>query len=265
MKQLKRFVITFAAALFCFVPFLSSSMTVHADGPVTYYLKYVESLGEWRHQTGTWDDNAYHSDLYSLTQNIKDGDLLVIDGNSSIKLSVDVNLNNLTIVNSTGAVVAAKSIENFYAINNSVSAISGDITNAEVYDACTVNFNNSIKNLKLLSYTNDLLQQTVYVVGTVDTLTASGKSYTHYTLYNFAANTLRVEAGELKTDAANFSSTASTTTAATTTTTATTTTNSASDEYDDVPKTGDVRVNPLWFVGIATICLAGSYALKKRA
>ena len=34
-------------------------------------------------------------------------------------------------------------------------------------------------------------------------------------------------------------------------------------KYDDVPKTADSRFNPLWLVGLAAVCFAGSLGIKK--
>ena len=94
----------------------------------------------------------------------------------------------------------------------------------------------------------------------------SGKDYKHFEFYNFAANTLRIEEGELKTEKGNYSETpqAATTTPSTTTPSTSTGSNSSSGDYDDVPKTGDIRFNPLWLVLAAGICFIGAYRLKKN-
>lgn len=272
MKKISKTLVLFSAFVLCLVSLFGPAITAQAEeAPVTYCVKYIPDSDEWRYQTGSWVDGNSHRELYYLKQAIKDGDLLVIDGDHDLLLEVNASLSNLTIVHSTGAVITAKSIDNFYAINGSVSAINGNVTNAEVYDNCIVNFNNSVKTLKMLSEREDILSSSIAVAGTVDHLYAAGKNYKHFEFYSFAANTLRIENGALKTDAANYSQTpaeatvvpteapAATTPAATTTTTTTT-----SGEYDDVPKTGDIRFNPLWLVGIAAACLIGSYELKKN-
>lgn len=264
MKQFKKSIMLFAVALFCMVPFFAASMTAHAADPVTYYLKYVENEDEWRYQTGTWQDGNSHRELYYMKQDIKDGDLVVVDGYEPLDLSVNVRLSNLTVVHGSHIVVAAKSFDNVFVINGSTAAITGDVTYAEVYDASVCNFNSNVGTLKVLSEKENTLQASVAVVGTVNHLYAGGKDYKHYEFYSFKANTLRVEKGELKTDKANYSETAQ---AATTTTTPSTNTGSSSgssSEYDDVPKTGDIRFNPLWLLMIAGACLAGAYRLKKN-
>lgn len=266
MKQLKKSIMLFAVALFCMVPFFATSMTAHAAEPVTYYLKYVEDKGEWRYQTGTWQDGNSHRELYYMKQDIKDGDLVVVDGYEPLDLSVDVRLSNLTVVHGSHIVVSAKSFDNVFVINGSTAAVTGDVTYAEVYDASVCNFNSNVGTLKVLSEKEDTLNASVAVIGTVDYLYAGGKNYKHYEFYNFKANTLRVESGALKTDKANYSETAQATTStnASTNTSANTGSGSSSSEYDDVPKTGDIRFNPLWLVMIAGVCLAGAYRLKKN-
>lgn len=267
MKQLKKSITFLAIALFCMVPFFATSMKAQAAEPVTYYLKYVDNEDEWRYQTGTWQDGNSHRELYYMKQDIKDGDLIVVDGYEPLELNVDVRINNLTVVHGSHIVVAAKSFDNVFVINGSTAAVTGDVTYAEVYDASVCNFNSNVGTLKVLSEKENELAASVAVVGTTNYLYAGGKDYKHFEFYNFAANTLRVEKGDLKTDKANYSETGTTAPSTTTPSTSTgsgTTSGAASGEYDDVPKTGDIRFNPLWLVCIAGVCLAGAYRLKKN-
>lgn len=262
MKLLKKSILLFATTLFCMVPFFAASITASAEESVTYYVKYVESAGEWRYQTGSWDDNGYHRELYYLQQSMKDGDILVVDDSGhDLKLELSVRLSNLTVVHSPAAVITAKSIDNVYVINDSICAVNGDVTYAEVYDASAVNFNNNVGTLKILSEKYDDLRATVSVVGALDYVYASGKSYKHFEFYSFAKDSFRLEKGVLTTDASKYSDTAQTT--ASTATTNASTAASSSEEYDDVPKTGDILFHPLWLVCIAGVCLAGAYKLKK--
>lgn len=264
MKHIKKSIIIFAAALFCMLPFFATSMTVQAEEPVTYFVKYVDANNEWRYQTGEWKEGGFHRELYYLQQFIKDGDLIVVDdGSHELKLEVNVRLSNVTIVNSPAAVITAKSFDKVYVLNNSTCAFNGDVEYAELYDAATVNFNNNVGFIDIKSERNDNLSANLSVVGTVDHIRASGKSYMHFEKYSFAANTLRVEKGILKTDKAYYSDTAPATTPAPSTNT-NTASGTTSSEYDDVPKTGDIRFNPLWLVMIAGVCLAGAYRLKKN-
>lgn len=269
MKFLKRTLITLMTLVLCLTPVLAPALTVSADGATTYYVKYRTDSNTWGYQKGsTWDGGQTSYDVKNLNSEIKDGDLLVIDGDTNILLTVDVKLENLTIVHSTLAVITAKSINNFYAINDSVSAINGDVANAYVYDGCLCNFNNSVTNLYLCSEKNVNLAATVQVVGTVDYLKASGKDYTHFEFYNFEANSLLIEKGILKTVSSKYSSTPQATATpapATTTPAASSSSTASSGEYDEVPKTGDSILNPLWFLGIAALCIAGQYKLNKKS
>ena len=256
MKHLKKFLSILAVLALCLTPLFSTPLTANAAGGTTYYVKYVPSLDTFRYQIGSWQDGQEHFGLDILPANIKDGDLLVINDtlDVGIKLSVDVSLNNLTIVDGNSVVVSAKKITDFYALNGSVSAVNGDITNAYIYDNSVSNLNNNVKNVIIINSKEDLLEATVTVAGTCDHIVASGKSYKHYELYNFKANTLCVEKGDLKTSEGNYSKTPS----------ASNTTPSTPDsEYDDVPKTADVRFNPLWLALAGIICLAGSACIKK--
>ena len=289
MKKMKRMLSFLAALALCLAPLFGNTMTVRAEGEaVTYYVKYVSDSGEWRYQTGSWDDNGYHKSLYYMQEAIKDGDLLVIDGNTSLNLTVNAHLSNLTIVQGNTVIIHTNGVDNVYNINNSQAVINGDVTNAYVYNSGLCNFNNNVSYLEVINTKGEHLEATIAIAGTLDHVKAYGKSYTHYELYNFPANTFYMASGTLKTDSSNFSSTPSATATATpaptaapatttdtsttdtsatntSTTETTTSTNSASSsEYDDVPKTSDIRFNPLWLVGIAAICFVGSYELKKE-
>lgn len=274
MKQLKKILVTFMAVALFLVPVLSTPLTANAEGePLTYYLKYLPDLNTWRFQVGGWAENGYHRDLVFIKDEIKDGDHLVIDGSIGLAITVDVNLGSITVVQApVASIITAKSTENCYIINNSVAAINGDVKNAYVYDASRCTFNNNVQNLEIIKPKADLLEATVSVAGTVDHLKGYGSGYTHYELYNFAANSLFIENGSLKTDKSKFSNTpvaaeptpAPTAVPVAPSTPVTTTPSTPSDAYDDVPKTNDIRFNPLWFVGMAALSLAGACYLKKE-
>lgn len=263
MKKFKKIVALFTAAMICLLPLFSSPLTVEAEeNPVTYYVKHTGT--EWRFQYDTWkaDDNG--RELYYLTENIKNGDLIVIDGNTSIELNVGVKLKNLTVVNSTLAVVGASSIDEVYVLNNSTAAVTGDVTNAYVYSEGVANFNTNVANLYVLNTgDHDDPDANIAVVGTVGHVKATDGTGTYYEYYNFKANTLRIDDGTLVTASENFSKTPSAAPAAPATPAAPSTGTTAG-EYDDVPKTGAPFVSPVVFFGIAALCLAGNRALKRR-
>lgn len=256
MKHLKKFLLMVTTVLFCMISFWGNSLETHAEEttPTTYYLKYVASVDQFRYMVDTWQEGQQHWGLTSLKENIKNGDLLVIDGTDGhgIELSLNVNLSNLTVVNGDLVIVTANSIENFYGLNGSKSVVNGNVTNAYVYENSLGNFNNNVTNLTVSSGKNPAPLATVAVAGTCD--------YFHIengmTCYSFKTNTLRMENGDFKTASENYSLTAPATST-------TSTTSTDSDEYDDVPKTADSRFNPLWLALLSLVCFVGSVGIRK--
>lgn len=266
MKHLKSLLLIFTALVLCLVPFFTTTLTARAEGEArTYYVKYLPDSDEWKYEIGSWTDNGAHHDIKNLSSSIANGDLLVVDGTNGadIKLKVNVYLNNLTVVNGNIANVTANGVDNFYALNNSTSVVNGDVVNAYVYDMCVVNFNNNVTNLNVIHTKRDYVEATINVLGTVGRATATGVNKTVFDYYNFATNAFKLVDGRLKSDSTSYSSTPVASAPAETAPAATTTTTSGS-EYDDVPKTADTRLNPLWLVGISAICLVGCYRLRKE-
>ncbi len=265
MKKIKQ-ILTMLVAVVVFVMMSGvSSITASAAEPVTYYIKYLPNDDQWRFQTGsTWSDTVQHRELYYAYQDIKDGDAVIIEGsNPGFVFEVSVRLSNVTFLHGSAAVVSAKSVDECYILRDSVAAINGDISNAYVYDNARCTFNNNIGTLHVLNdpARNDtLLRGTVSVGGTVNHLIGKDNIQTHYELYNFAAGTLSIVDGDVKTDASNYSSTASANT--NTARPSTSSPASSSDEYDDVPKTGESNT-VFYLLAISAICFIGRYLLKK--
>ncbi len=261
MKRFKKAIALVATLAFCVVPFFSNSITAKAEGATTYSLKYVESLGEWRFQEGSWSESGYDMGLYYMYQNIKDGDTIVIvGGHQHLDIDLNVRLSNLTTYDCGTIVVKANGIDEVYILTQSTVAINSNVTYAEVYGSATVNFNNNVGTLKVLNTKENLLYASVNVLGTVDYLYCGGKDYAHYELYNFEVGSLAIADGSLKTDASKFSNTPVVTPAPAPSTPVA----GSSGEYDEVPKTADMHFNPLWLVGMAVICFAGAYKLREE-
>lgn len=275
MKKLKKLIALFTAALFCILPLISQPLTAQASTPTTYYLRYIGS--EWRFlpNVTSWDENGFHRELYYMHQDIKDGDIIIIDGPEPLNLGVNVSLSNLTILNSTLAIVQAKSYDEVYVSNGSSAAINGNVNKSIVFDGCAVNFNNDIQDLRVegnssVNVLGNAKNITVYdpadpvayieCNGTVEHVKAINNSYTYYDLYSFAKGTLKIENGSMMTDAANYSKTAP----AVATTPAAPSQKPAAGELDDVPKTGNTAVSPVWFLGLAVVCLMGYRRLERR-
>lgn len=283
-KRLKKLGALMAAVLLCTLLPGTVKLTASADTPVTYYIKHVDDDAGWKFQTGGWSDEAYNRDLYYMQEEIKDGDIVVIDNNGSdefINLTFTKRLSNLTIVKDSHAVIAAPSIDEFFALAGSSSAITGDVSHAYLYDNAGVTFHSSVNILDIID-TRAELTGTVTVAGTVGHATCKTESgYIYFETYNVAANKFVVEYGSLKTDAAYYNTTptaeqpadntsaaaapaadTSSTAPVADTSAATQQAASSADEYDDVPKTGESSVL-FWLLGTAVVCLAGSRALKK--
>lgn len=260
MKFFKKSLSLLAVATLCLGFFFTNSVTASAADPVTYYIKYVPSLSEWRVQEGTWSDSVNHVGLTHVTYNIKDGDSVVIDGNANILLKLDAYLSSLTVAYTDIAVVYAKGYDNVYVLGDTIAAINGDVKNAEVYNDAVANFNNNVGKLLVSNSHTAGLSATVSVLGTADHLVGRTGTDTYFELYSFQKGSLVLENGFLKTPASQCSSIPP----ATTTTPSTSTNTNTNKDYDDVPKTGDNGfMNPLLLVAIAAVCAFGAYKLNK--
>lgn len=275
MKRLKKFVSMLTAVALCALLPGATAITASADTPVTYYVKYVSAEEGWHFQTGGWSDSEYNRDLYYMFEEIKDGDIVVVDSNGSgefAKLDFSKHISNLTVVKDSHAVVSAPSIDLFFGHGGSSTAVTGVINNAYMYDSAGLTFHSDIHNLEIIDTRG---QQTGTIntsagsVGHVTCKTESG--YIYFELYNVAAGKLNIEYGTLKTDPAYYSTTpdASQTTVtpapaetSSDNTAATQQSSASADEYDAVPKTGESNTI-LLLTGIAVLCLMGRRALKK--
>lgn len=251
MKHLKKLLFTAAAFLFCMTAFIGTSNKAHAATPTTYYLKYVDSLGQFRYMLNTWTDGQEHFDVTALTTNIQDGDTLIIDGTGTqgITLTVNVSLGNLTVASGDYVIVTAKSIKEFYGLDGSKTVINGNVKTAHLYKTCLANFNNDVESLNVHDVDLPTTQATASVLGTCSAFHIENGT----NAYSFAKNTFRLVNGVLTTNVNNFSWVAP----------SGNTTSVIDDEYDDVPKTADSRINPLWFVALSFVCLTGSICIKK--
>lgn len=255
MKRLKKTLALLAAALFCVLPLLSP-INAQAAEPITYYLKYLPEKSSWAYQQLTaWDYNDNYGDISYVVMAIKDGDSLVIDGDVPFDLELNVQLANLTVLNASTFIFNTKGIDELY-LHDGITIINCDVKNAYVYNESVCNFNKNVTNLNILGVAD--INATVAVIGTVNHVKGADNYKTYYEAYNFKPETLYIEKGSLRTEAANYSTTPSTTT----TTPSTTPSAPSAGEYDDVPKTGDSYL-ALMLVGAAAVCLFGSYRLKR--
>ncbi len=272
MKRFAKFVsLLTAAAALALLPG-ANTLQVSADSPTTFYLRFNAGSNDWRMQRGTWDENSEGRELYYLNngdEKIKDGDIVVVqppNGQASnTDLTIDVHLSNLTI-NRTSAVVKTKGIDECYVLGDSYAAINGDVTNAYVYDNAICTFNNNVNTLTVNA--EDNIQASISVGGTVAHLIELSYGNVRIDRYNFAAGKLYYNVnGVLETTAEYYSTTPTSDTPAASAPAAPQPAASpspapSSDEYDDVPKTGESNLI-LWLAGISALCFAGSFALRK--
>lgn len=275
MKKLKTLFTMMAVSVAAFLLPESSCMKAAAEEPVTYAVKYLENeegSGEWRYQSGasTFDDSAFHRELYYLRESIKDGDLVVVyNGSATSPDPLDlgtVRLQNLTVVQ-TASFTSIKSgdIEDCYILAGNSCAINSNVTNAHVYGTTLCNFNYNVQELNVYALGEDPTA-TVGCSGTVHHYLARTEALdrTFSDLYDFQANSFLIRDGILQVPESQYSHTPTTQTPAPTAAPQQSAASSgtSNDEYDEVPKTGESHP-VLWLICLAGICIAASCALRK--
>lgn len=270
LKRIKKLLaLTVSAVMLTLLP-NANVLTVFADEPVTYYLMYDEEDEEWRYQLGSaWNDNAKSSSLESLQEKIQNGDVVVVGNGSYAALTFNVHLSNLTINNRSDVIAMVSvtgGIDNCYFNKGTFGAVTGSVTNAYVYGVSRANFNSNVDNL--YSYEHDSESgPTIGVTGTVSYFMDENSDGSRgYYGTNFAADSFYLNNGVLETDSAKYtqdisggpvSSSAQPAAAAQPATSA-----ASSDEYDEVPKTGETSF-ALWLCLAAAVSFSGSLLLRK--
>jgi len=267
MKLLKRLFLTaLAIAALAFVP-QANTLTAKAAA-TTFTVKYVPENSEWRVQPlSSWDATKGHGDLGYLYTNVKDGDVIVVVGDSSspaLKLSIGAKISNVTIYGVTNGVTyeTGSEVTDVYVLKGSIATLDGYCKNVHVYDDSSCNV---FKDADLVQACKEsTMTMNISAVGKVGHYQTVDNGTVLKDYYNVATNTLRVEKGELKTDAANYSLTATatgtTTPSKTSTGTATGTTNNGATVS---PKTGESSYAILLFAG-AIFCFAGAFVTRKK-
>lgn len=272
----KTFSLLTAAAVLALIP---GANTLRAEAaPNTYYVKYDVDDNMWRMQINSWTDTDPGRELYYLNEGddrVKDGDILVVLNNEenetgSATIEINAHLSNLTI-NRAHAVVNAKGgVDECHVLGDSYTAITGNITDAYVYDNATCTLHSNVTNLRLTATENyNEVETTVTVGGTVSYASTSNTGGILKQYYNFKAGTFHFDhASGLMTDPSNYSTTgngpASAPAASATTTPASGNTSASSGEYDDVPKTGENNV-VVWLFSAAAVCAFASIMLRRQS
>lgn len=260
MKKFTKFAsLLTAAALLAFLPD-SNVLTVAADAPKTYAISYVEKEEEWCFQelTSSEEDEDDFDDFDKLEKVIKDGDSVVIYGGSddSQIFRIPARLNSLTIMGGDEAIIVyTEGIQEAYITYGALAAINGNIEKAYVYDDAEVSFINNVTYLEIISDEDAL----VTCAGTVGHAISHYDGEVEFEVYNVAADKFRVEDADIETDKEYYSTTPVSTPAPSAPQAGS---SSASDEYDDVPKTGESSAVYL-LLAAAAVFFAGSRALKR--
>lgn len=269
MKRIKALATTLAAAAAMILLPCTSALTVSAEEPTTYYIQYDSDSGEWRYEInedGSYGESGYTRELYYYYENVKDGDIVVVSNDDPSAPQLDlgtVRLSNLTILFDTAfSTIKAGSIDDFYALSRSQSSVSAPIANAHVYDPAVANFNDNVQNI-IVSVSEDDFTSTVGCGGTVGCLQVNLADQTSYTLYNFRKDTLVIRDGSLQTPEECYSRTPSAA-PATQPAASAPSPSSSSDEYDEVPKTGEASP-VMWLLCAAAICMVGSCCFRKAS
>lgn len=287
-KKIKMLVSMLAAAAMLVLLPGGSAMTAKAEAN-TYSLKYIGgTINDWRFMPGsTFEDNVAHRETYYLTtQDLKDGDHIVIySGDTAPNKELDLSgfrLGSLTVYQNAKVTIHTNGIKDCYVLAGASAAINGEVTNAQLYDNVTCNFNSNV--LDIVLHISGDPQSNIACAGTVGMFQIlKDPDDSKALLYNIPNNTMRYVNGSIQfpvwdaspteayLQAKNAASGAGTTPDAAPEATPAPAdpapSGGASSEYDKVPKTGESSRAGLLIglVGAAAILFAASYGLYKKA
>ncbi len=264
--MMKRLFAFFTAALFLAMSLNVNALTAEAADPKTYYVKYYPNKKAWYYQEGnTWSEEVAGRELYYMTLDFKDGDYVVAEGHGDFPaLKLDFHLGNFTVVTGSALTIECKSIKDCYVLIDAATSVTAPVENGYVYDRAKANFNDDCLNLELVYDQNPTMG--VNVVGKCNYFYCHNNTHTKYMLWNFTQS-IKFADGYLHTPYWAYSIEPPTTTPAAPVATqapaAATPAAPVQGVLDDVPKTGQ-SYNYVVALGIAVLCLAGSYSLKRK-
>lgn len=284
MKKFKKIVSVLAAAAVLAIAPGTNALKAEAATPTTYYVKYDVDKNDWRMQVNEWKDDYEGRELYYLNEGdekVKDGDILVVLPNDENEtggkeIHVNAHLSNLTVNRAHAVVTVGGGISECYVFGDSQAAITGNTTNAYVYDNAICTFHSNVTNLNLIATQSNEIESDVTVAGTVThaSLANDGGVFKEY--YNFLAGTFNHDfPNGLMTATYHYSNDPNTnaisapevpasnvpTPAGTTTTSQGNT--SSSNEYDDVPKTGENNM-AIWLLAISVACFTSCVMMSRK-
>ncbi len=269
MKKFKHTVTLLTAAVLFFLLPRAGCLRAAAAEPVTYAVKYIEENDDWRYlaNTSTFDENAYHRELYYMLLDIKDGDIVIVYNETDQARTLDlgdVHLGNLTVAPSDAiTMIFSGDVNECHILKGAYCTINANVANAHVYESAVCNFNKNVQELRLHVESELSTSLSVGCEGTVGHLYAPSDTLprTFYDLYDFKAGKMVILEGVLMANSADYSS-APAQPPAPTAVPAPSAPATDNDEYDEVPKTG--APSPLlWLAGIAVVSAAISFRLRK--
>lgn len=268
MKKFKLFAATLAAAAVLLSFPVNNSLEAAAAEPVTYAVKYLDSVNDWRFQSNTseFNEEEGHRELYYMYQEMKDGDIVVVYNDSESASPLDLGskrLSNLTVTpTSSFTIVTASNVDVLFALEGANCSVNANVNTANLYDDLTCNLGGNVGTLNF--YINGEINSTVGCSGTVGHLYGYSISddQLFYDYYSFQTDSLYIGDGGFQTPQDYFSYSAPATTPAPATPAPSTGSASGSD-YDSVPKTGE-GFGIMWLLLGAVLCAGGSvYTVKK--
>lgn len=285
MRKFKKIVSLLAAAAVLAIAPGANALKAEAATPTTFYVKYDTSKDEWRMQVNEWKDDYEGRELYYLNEGdekVKDGDIVVVLDNEdsdtgSKEIHINAHLSNLTINRAHAVVAVGGGIDECYVFGDSYAAVTSNVTNAYVYDNASCTFNSNVTNLNLIATQSNEVESNVTVGGTVTYASLANAGGVLKQYYNFLAGTFHHDdASGLMTATYHYSNDPNTNAysapevpASSVPTPAGSSTpaqgnTSSSNEYDDVPKTGESNMI-VWLFAISAACFAGSAMMRRKA
>ncbi len=263
MRKTKRLLSLLAAFAILLSPVFSPAMTASAEGGTTFYIQYVPALDEWRCAQDSWTEGTQGREFYYLERDIKDGDTIVVTTNATKQCIInipEVQVGNFTVLGASTVVLHAKGVDEAYILQGGVAAVNGDVKKAFVYDRSTVNFNNNVDYLEVNStIAENKVHANINVVGTVNHMISYDyNKVVRFDCYSFKPGVFTMFQGNLNVLPENYSLTAPAVTPVAPSKPA-----AGSDDYDEVPKTGEMPLPYVPVMCVLALCVAGKFALKK--
>lgn len=272
MKHFNKIALLLMTAVFLAILPSANTLKVSAAEPTTYIYAYDDNDGEphgwflYVNDSTTEEARATgHWEPYYLQQDFKDGDILVIQGNSSADSDLVLDLggrhiSNLTVTPGSDditIIVKAASIDECYLLG-SRSSITGYVSNAYVYDDTVATFCSDVDTLNVVGNDVEVHAKAIGCQGTVNHVIAKDDTWVRYEYWAVQKGKLEIGPdGRWGTEEGCYSTTP------TAALNAGPAANNAANPYDKVPKTGSSNI--IWLFVITAACCAGGLVVLKKS